>query len=270
MTPAAPLRIAVAGLGAVGMAVARALAAGVPGCVLAVASARDLDAARARLGFAPGVALLPIAELADHADLVVECAPAALLPEIVSPFLDAGRTAVVLSAAALLARPELIERAERSGGRIVVPSGALGGLDALSAAAEGEIRSVTLVTAKPVAGLAGAPYLAAQGIELGSLAEPLRVFAGSARAAAAAFPANVNVAAALALAGIGPDRTEVEVWADPSLARNRHTVRVVSDSAEFTLTIENLPSENPKTSRITALSVIAALRRLAAPLRVGG
>ncbi len=270
MIAVAPIRVAVAGLGAVGMSVARALADGIPGCALAAASARDLEAARARLDFAPGLPLLPVAELVAHADLVVECAPAALLPEIVSPFLDAGRTAVVMSSAALLARPELIARAAAAGGRIVVPSGALGGLDALRAAAEGRIDSVTLVTAKPAAGLAGAPYLAARGIDLSGLSAPLRVFAGSAREAAAAFPANVNVAAAVALAGIGADRTRVEVWADPTLARNRHTLSVVSDSAEFTLAIENLPSENPRTSRIAALSAIAALRGLAAPLRVGG
>lgn len=270
MPTPAPLRVAVAGLGAVGMRVARALADGIPGCAFAAASARDPDAARARLGFAPGVPLVPLADLGAHADVVVECAPAPLMPEIVAPFLDAGRTAVVLSCAALLERPDLIERAAATGGRIVVPSGALGGLDALRAAAEGRIVSVALITSKPPAGLAGAPYLAARGLDVSRLAAPLRVFAGSAREAAAAFPANVNVAAALALAGIGPDRTRVEVWADPALRRNRHRVEVVSDSAEFTLEIENLPSNNPRTSRIAALSAIAALRGLAAPLRVGG
>jgi len=267
--PVPPLRIAVAGLGAIGMAVARALAEGVPGCVLAAASARDLDAARARLGFAPEVPLVPLADLAGHADLVVECAPGALLADVVTPFLAAGRTAVVLSCGALLAHPELIDLARERGGRILVPSGALPGLDAVRAAAEGTIHSVTLATRKPVAGLQGAPYLAERGIDLAGLAEPLRVFAGSAREAALAFPANVNVAAALALAGIGPERTRVEVWADPAAARNRHTVAVASDSANFTLDIENLPSENPRTSRITALSAIALLRGLAAPLRVG-
>lgn len=263
---AAPLRIAVAGLGAIGMGVARALAEGIPGCALAAISARDLDAARARM---PGVAAVPVAELIGHADVVVECAPAALLAEIVAPFLADGRTALVLSCGALLSRPELIALAEAHGGRILVPSGAVGGLDAVRAAAEGEISSVTLATAKPVAGLAGAPYLAARGIDLAGISAPLRVFAGSAREAAAAFPANVNVAAALALAGIGPDRTRVEVWADPGLTRNRHTVTVMSDSADFTFAIENRPSENPRTSRLAALSVIAALRSLAAPLRVG-
>ena len=78
------------------------------------------------------------------------------------------------------------------------------------------------------------------------------------------------MAAALSLAGIGPDRTELEIWADPALTRNTHRIRVEADSAEFEMQIENLPSaENPRTGKITALSVIATLRGLTAPLRVG-
>jgi aspartate dehydrogenase len=96
------------------------------------------------------------------------------------------------------------------------------------------------------------------------------VFAGSAREAIAGFPANVNVAVALSLAGIGPDRTQIEVWADPTVTRNTHTVTVKSDSADLSMTIANIPSEeNPRTGRITALSVLAALRRLTEPLVVG-
>jgi aspartate dehydrogenase len=84
------------------------------------------------------------------------------------------------------------------------------------------------------------------------------------------FPANVNVAAALSLAGIGPDRTTIEIWADPGLDRNTHTILVEADSAQFSMTIENVPSEaNPRTGKITALSVIACLRKLVSPLRIG-
>jgi aspartate dehydrogenase len=127
-----------------------------------------------------------------------------------------------------------------------------------------------MITRKPPAGLAGAPYLAQHGIVVEGLKAPLRVFAGSARDGARGFPANVNVAAALALAGIGPDRTRLEIWADPAIDRNTHRIEVEADSARFALTIENVPSlENPRTGRITALSVIACLRGLTAPLRVG-
>jgi aspartate dehydrogenase len=124
-------------------------------------------------------------------------------------------------------------------------------------------------TRKPPNGLAGAPYLVANGISVEGLKDPKCVFVGTAREAAAGFPANVNVAAALSLAGIGPDLTTIEIWADPGVTRNCHLIEVDADSARFTLSIENIPSENPKTGRITALSVVAALRKLAAPLRVG-
>jgi aspartate dehydrogenase len=151
----------------------------------------------------------------------------------------------------------------------VVPTGALIGLDAVTAAAVGEIHSVRMVTRKPVRGLAGAPYIVENNIAIEGITEPLKIFDGSAREAAKGFPANVNVAAALSLAGIGPDRTTIEIWADPALTRNVHRIEVDSDSARFSMGIENIPSENPKTGRITALSVIACLRKLRASLRVG-
>ncbi len=183
--------------------------------------------------------------------------------------LEAGKRVMVLSAGALLTQPDLIALARKCGGQIIVPTGALLGLDAVTAAAEGRIHSVRMVTRKPPNGLAGAPYLVANNISVDNLREPKRVFAGTAREAAAGFPANVNVAAALGLAGIGPDRTLMEIWADPAIDRNCHTIEVDADSARFTLSIENVPSENPRTGRITALSVLAALRKLNAPLRIG-
>jgi aspartate dehydrogenase len=150
-----------------------------------------------------------------------------------------------------------------------VPTGALIGLDAVAAAAEGTIHSVRMTTRKPPNGLAGAPYLVANEISVEGLNEAMRVFSGTAREAAVGFPANVNVAAALSLAGIGPDRTMIDIWADPAVTRNCHTIEVDADSARFSMSIENVPSDNPRTGRIVALSVIAALRKLNAPLRVG-
>jgi aspartate dehydrogenase len=265
-----PLRVAVAGLGAVGIEVAGALGRGIPGCRLAAVSAGDLARARARLAAlgleAPSV---PVDRLEPLADLVVECAPAALLPDIAAPFLRAGKTVVVLSASALLLYPRLADLARDHGGQIIVPTGALLGLDAVTAAAEGTIHAVRMITRKPVRGLLGAPWLVEHGIVLDGLTEPLRVFKGTPREAATGFPANLNVAVALSLAGIGPDRTELEIWADPALRRNIHRIEVEADSATFSMTIENVPSDNPRTGRITALSVLAVLRKLRAPLRVG-
>lgn len=265
-----PMRVAIAGLGAVGLKIAEALDQGVPGCVLAAVSARDRERALARVArFAHSTPVVAIDELEALADIAVECAPAELLPKIAEPFLRAGKTVVVLSAGAILSHPHLIDLARAHGGQIVVPTGALIGLDAVTAAAEGTIRSVRMITRKPVRGLVGAPYLVEHNIDIADITEPLRIFSGSPREAAVGFPANLNVAVALALAGIGPDRTALEIWADPALTRNTHRIEVDADSASFSMAIENIPSENPRTGRITALSVIAYLRKINAPLRVG-
>lgn len=263
-------RVAVAGLGAIGRVLARRLADGLPGLTLAAAAARDRAKAQAWLA-AERIAcpLVGPDAFPDMADLVVECAPAAALESICRPMLEAGKTVMVLSAGALLERPDLIELAKARGGQIIVPTGALLGLDAVTAAAEGRIHSVRMMTRKPPNGLIGAPYLVANEISVDGLREAKRVFSGTAREAARGFPANVNVAAALSLAGIGPDRTLMEIWADPAATRNCHSIEIDSDSARISLTIENIPSENPKTGRITALSVVAALRKLHAPLRIG-
>jgi aspartate dehydrogenase len=266
----APLRVAVAGLGAIGLKVAEALDRGIPGCVLAAVSANDRDKAAKRLAhLARPVPVVSLGELEPSADIVVECAPAKVLAEIAEPFLRAGKIVIVLSAGALLVNEHLIALARQCGGQIVVPTGALLGLDAVTAAAEGEIRSVRMVTRKPVRGLAGAPYLAEHNIRIEDITEPVRIFSGTPREAAVGFPANLNVAVALSLAGIGADRTTLDIWADPSLVRNVHRIEVDADSASFSMTIENIPSDNPKTGRITALSVISYLRKLGAPLRVG-
>jgi aspartate dehydrogenase len=265
-----PLRVAIAGLGAVGMKLASALDEGIAGLSLSAVSARDIPAAEARLaGLRTKVPVVEIAALEPLADIVVECAPAALLTDIAAPFLKAGKTVIVLSAGALLTRMELVDLAKEHGGQIMVPTGALIGLDAVTAAAEGVIESVHMITRKPVKGLLGAPYLTEHGIRIEDIKEPLRIFSGTPREAAVGFPANLNVAVALGLAGIGVDRTTLEIWADPALDRNTHKIEVVSDSASFTMSIANIPSENPKTGRITALSVLAMLKKIGAPLRVG-
>ena len=262
--------VAIAGLGAVGLPLARAIDQGVTGLRLIAVSARDTVKARASLaGFRDPPDIVELPELAQ-ADIVVEATPAAIFERVAVPALEAGRIFVPTSAGALLPRMHLVRLAIRTGGRVIVPTGALLGLDAVRAAAEGPIESVTIETRKPPVGLAGAPYLVRQGIEVMGITEPKLVFQGNALAAAAGFPANVNVAAALALAGIGPIRTKVEIWADPRLTRNVLTIRVEAMAARFTMTIENVPSDdNPRTGKLTWMSVLACLRGLVSPLKVG-
>jgi aspartate dehydrogenase len=262
--------VGIAGLGAIGLPLARALDAGVDGLRLIAVAGRDPVKTRASLaGFQSMPRMVEIPELAE-ADIVVEAAPAAIFERIALPALEAGRIFIPASAGALLPRMHLARLAVRTGARIIVPTGALLGLDALRAAAEGPIESVVIETRKPPIGLIGAPYLEKLGIGLMDLTQPLLVFEGNALDAAAGFPANVNVAAALALAGIGPIRTQVRIWADPGITRNIHTIRVEAEAARFTMTIENVPTaENPKTGRLTALSLLACLRGLVSTLKVG-
>jgi aspartate dehydrogenase len=262
--------VAIGGLGAIGLSLARALDKGVPGLQLVSVAARDHVGAEAKLaGFRAPPRVVALPALAE-ADIVVEAAPAAVFEQIAVAAIEAGRIFVPASVGALLPRMHLVDRAQQTGARIVVPTGALLGLDAVRAAAEGLVESVIIESRKPPRGLEGAPYLVQHGIDVSGITAPQRVFEGNAFDAAAGFPANVNVAAALALAGIGPLRTRVEIWADPTITRNTHTIRVEAQAARFTMTIENVPSpENPRTGQITALSMLACLRGLVATLKVG-
>lgn len=266
------LKLGIGGLGAIGLAVARRVDRGeIPGMTLAAVSARDEARARERIStLRSPPKLVALSELALHADVVLECVPARHFSEIAVPTIEMGRILMPLSVGQLLGHMDLVERAKQTGARILVPTGALLGLDAVRAVAEGVVESVRIVTRKPPKGLAGAPLLVERGISVDGLTQPLKVFEGTAREAIKGFPANVNVAVALSLAGIGPDRTMIEIWADPAVTRNTHTIEVKSDSSDLSMTIANIPSaENPATGKVTALSAIAALKRLTATLVVG-
>jgi aspartate dehydrogenase len=269
--PHASQSVAIAGIGTIGLKVARALDQGISGLHLTAVSGRDRDkTTKAMAGLSTPPKVVDTSELARHADIVVDCAPSAVFSALADSVIGAGKILMSVNAGALLRRMDLVDKARQSGGRVIVPTGGLLGLDAVRAAAEGKVARVTMITRKPPNGLDGAPYLVERGISLKGLNEPKRVFQGNAVDGAKGFPANVNVAAALGLAGIGPQNTTLEIWADPALDRNTHTIEVEADSARFTLRIENVPSEeNPRTGKITALSVIACLRGMTSPLRIG-
>ncbi len=263
--------IGIAGFGTIGRVVARHVQASALPMRLAAVSAGDrgrADAAMARL--ASPVPIVDTADLVARSDVIVDCAPTAAFREIAETTLRAGKTLVTVSGAALMQWPEATDLARAHGARLILATGALLGLDAVRAAAIGTIHSVTMVTRKPVKSLVKAEHVVRNNIDLTSLAEPQKIFEGSAREGAIAFPANVNVAAALGLAGVGPERTRLEIWADPALERNTHRIIVDADSARFELAIQNIPTdENPGTGRITALSIVAALNDLVSPIRIG-
>lgn len=265
------LRVSIAGFGAIGKRVAASLDAEIPGLRLVAVSAKNLEKARKAVKeFRNSVKVVPLERISDDADVVVECAPAELLVAIAEPTLRSGKHLIVISSGALFNAPHLINLAREHGGRITVPTGALLGLDAVKAAALGNIASVRMVTRKPVQGLKGAPHLTHSEQEIEGIDQPKLIFSGTAAEAIGGFPANLNVAISLGMAGTGPENVQLEVWADPNVTRNTHTIDIISDSADITMTIRNIPSdENPKTGKITALSIIAALKRLVEPVVIG-
>lgn len=267
-------RIGLAGFGSVGRYLARRLDEGaLPEAELAAIAARDLgkayEAAAALATARPRI--VPVAELPEHADIVVECATADAFPEIARAVLGRGRLLLALSAGGVPAFPDMLDFARRHGGKIRIASGALPGLDSIRCAAEGTIRSVKLTSRIKPSTFVGEPYFAARGIDFTTPpALAVKVFEGHAGEAAAAFPRHFNVAISLALAGIGFERTRVEVWADPTIPGAIHTVELEADEVVLSMTSRNRPSEaNPKTSRIIAPSVLAALRSMVTTLHVG-
>jgi aspartate dehydrogenase len=265
-----PLKVGLAGLGAVGLEVARRIEAGIPGLTLAAVAVRDAAKAKSNLPqIGDRIPVIPAEALAQSCDLVIECLPPELFRMIAESVIERGKLFMPLSVGQLLENWDFVARAKETGARILVPTGALIGLDAVRAAGEGTIHSVTMVTRKPPAGLEGAPYLVERGISLKGINTARKVFDGTARDGARGFPANVNVAAALSLAGIGPDKTKLEIWADPGIDRNTHHIEVDSDVARFSMTIAGIPSANPRTGRIVPLSTVAALRALVTELKVG-
>jgi aspartate dehydrogenase len=257
------LKVGIVGMGVIGTNIAGAITAGIPGVTLAGVHVRDPAKAK-------GFPALTLSDLIVRSDLVVEAATQAALREFAPAVLSAGKHLMVLSVGGLLGfLDEWTRLADRHGGRILVPSGAIAGLDGVKGAREGAITQVTMESRKPPRGWAGAPYIEAKRIDLEAIAEETLIFEGTATDACRAFPANVNVVAALSLAGVGPESTRIKVFAVPGLARNTHRITVEGEFGRLAIQVENIPSENPRTGKLSYLSAIALLRDLGAIVRVG-
>jgi len=204
---------------------------------------------------------------------VIEAASHDAVREHLVGLLEAGVSAVVLSAGALAddgLRHAAEQAARHSGTLLYVPSGGIGGLDALKAACAAGVDEVSIQVAKPPAAWKGIPYVEARAVDLDRLDAPVTLFEGPAREGVPHFPQNVNIAAVLSLAGIGWDRTRLKVVADPALRMNTHTIIVAGRSGRFTVVMENVPApDNPKTSWLACYSVLAALDSLSSPVRFG-
>lgn len=267
------IRIGLIGFGTIGGTIARAVEEGRAGqATIAVALVRDLrkhsaDAARHPWQFTDD----PEAFFAADSNMIVEAAGHEAVRSYAVRSLEAGKDFLTISAGAF-ANEELLNAARTAatsaGRRVLIPSGAIGGLDAISAAAVGGLDEVIITSRKPPEAWKGT--VAEQQVDLTRVTEPVCLYSGPAREAARLFPQNVNVQAALALAGIGMDLTQSRVFADPGVKHNTHEITARGYFGEIRVSISNIPSDtSPKTGRIAALSMIRAIRVLTAPIVVG-
>ena len=262
--------IGIVGCGAIGRALLDAANAGKLSVAVAGVTSRSEKSARDFLATLPKPPpYLDLGNLIAESDLVVEAAGARIVPALAEEVFAAGKDLMVVSVGALLDHPEIIANARALGRRLFIPSGAIAGLDGIKSACAGEVSSITITTRKPPEGLEGAPYLARRGISLAGLKVESEIFSGTAREACRGFPANVNVTAVVSLAGIGPDKTRVRIFAVPGLKRNCHDVEVEGEFGRLAVHIENVPSENPRTGKLTALSIIRSINDTAETVRVG-
>ena len=214
-----------------------------------------------------------VSDLIAHpgVELVVECASQVAVTAHAEAVLGAGISMLVMSSGALVP-PDFMRKvmatADASGASIYVPSGAVGGIDALRASKR-LLEEVTIVSTKKPIALTGAPGFS--GWEDTEITKPTVIFEGSATDAVVLFPANVNVAATVSLAGVGPDATKVRIVADPDSPGNVHEIQAVSKAGKFSFRFENMPHEtNPKTSFLAVLAAVETLRSICEPgLRIG-
>lgn len=210
---------------------------------------------------------------AERPDVVVEAASHEAVRDYAEPLLVKGIAVILLSAGALcddVLRERLERAAVKSGALLYVPSGGIGGLDALKAACIAGVDEVTIAVRKPPAAWKGIAYVEMLGVDLDHLNEPRVLFDGSAREGVPHFPANVNIAAVLSMAGIGFEKTRLKVVADPALKYNTHAIEVKGRTGNISITLENVPApENPKTAWLACYSALAALKAAKAPVRYG-
>ncbi len=269
------LRIGVIGCGAIGKGICKAIDEGtVRAELVAVYDRNSCDAEKVREHLRISrPEIMEITEMVKHIDLLVECASQEAVHDIVPLALLAHCDVMILSVGALAnddLRHRIEELAAENNCRVYLPSGAIVGLDGLKSAASEEIYAVTITTRKPPGGLAGAPFVVRNNIDLDRINATTVLFEGPAKEAVTAFPANVNVAATLSIAGIGFEKTRVRVIADPSITRNIHEITVEGAFGKFTTKVENVPSPaNPKSSYLAQLSAIATLKKISSPFQIG-
>lgn len=268
------VKLAIIGCGAIGTEICKAIDKGVINAELAGIYDRNREHCKKLLSSLNNKPeILPPEELISRADVVVECASQEAVREFGAYVLEKGKDLMILSSGALMDSmllKKLITAAKEHDCKLYVPSGAISGIDGLKSASIARINRVVLSTTKNPLGLKDAPFVLENKIDLGSFHKKTLLFEGKAEEAVKGFPANVNVAATLSMAGIGAKETKVKVFVDPEAKENIHEIVVVGDFGKLTCAVENVPSKaNPRTSYLASLSAIATLKKITEPLQIG-
>ncbi len=270
------LRIGLIGLGAIGTEIAKAVARGY--LKMELTAVYDLDKNKAErilkaLRLNSKVCKSFEEFIKQDIDLAVEAASQEAVKEFLIRILERGKDVLIMSTGALADRNLLtkaLELAERKNCKIYLPSGAIGGLDIVKAASFGKIRRICLRTTKNPESFKDAPYVKLKKIDLSKIDSKKVIYRGKAEEAVKYFPANVNVAATLGIAGVGMEATTIEIVADPNVKRNIHEIIIEGEFGKATVKLENLPfKKNPKTSKIAAFSAIMLLKRITSRLEIG-
>lgn len=212
--------------------------------------------------------IVPLDELVRRSDLIVEAASQDAAVKVIPLAHRYRKKLLVMSVGGILRTSQNIIRNFK--GTIYIPSGAIGGIDALLSGSQGKIKNVSIVTRKPLKSLLGAPLFKQAKWRSRKVTKPTVVFSGNAQKAIRLFPQNVNVAATLSLAGIGAAKTKVQVIASPTFKTNSHEIQFDGDFGKVYFLTENIPSKsNPKTSALAINAAIACLEKLFSPIKIG-
>lgn len=264
--------IGIIGCGAIGSAIAEHVSSKMENYVAKIvlwdADREKVDALSGRINNA--IIASDLEDIAGKSDLLVEAAHPSAVPEVFNAALGARKDVMVMSIGGLLGNEDLFDKAREKGIKVMLPSGAIAGIDAMKAAGIAGIEEASITTRKPPKSIKGAPYLTEQNIDVDSISEETVIFDGTALEAVKGFPKNINVSALLSIAGIGPEKTRVRIVVSPAFTKNSHEIEVKGASGTIRARTENVPSPaNPKTSYLAALAAIASLESYFDPIRIG-
>jgi len=265
------LKVGIIGYGTIGTDVARAILNGEAGAVeLKAVLVRNLEKIKDREA-SPFIITNNAEEFFSQSlDVVIETAGHEALRQYGVKTLQSGSDIIILSVGAFSddgLYQNMLHIAKENNRKMIIPSGAIAGLDRIAAGSVGPMDEVTITTRKPPKAWFGT--IIEEQIDLHAVTEPYCAFEGVARDSARLFPENVNVSAALSLAGVGLDQTKVKIYVDPTVSNNVHEIEARGKFGKVSLQIENTPSPNPKTGFIVAMSTIKTLRNLSTPLIIG-